>query len=91
MDETLHTRYGHFKYLGMLSGLSNTPATFQYFINDILRDMLDQLVCIYLEDILAFFESQDLHNHHMCAILERLSQSHLYAKLDKCEFDKDIV
>jgi hypothetical protein len=35
------TKYGLFEYLVMPFGLRNAPATFQHFMNDIFRDILD--------------------------------------------------
>ncbi|CAM5080452.1 unnamed protein product [Natator depressus] len=71
--------YGH---LVMLFGLCNTPATFQYFINDIFRNMVDQFVIIYLDDILVVSESQAFHNHYVRIVLERLHQNKLFTKLE---------
>jgi hypothetical protein len=42
------TRYGLFEYLVMPFGMTNSPATFQYFMNDIFHDMTDVFVIIYL-------------------------------------------
>lgn len=53
-NTTFHTRYRHFQYLVMSFGLCNTPATFQHFINNIFRDVLDHYVVIYLDDTLIF-------------------------------------
>ena len=50
------TRYGHFKYQVMLFGLSNTPASFQGYINKILAEKLNVFVIIYLNDILIYSE-----------------------------------
>ena len=35
------TRYGSFEYLVMPFSLTNAPATFQHFMNDIFRDLSD--------------------------------------------------
>ena len=35
------TRYGHFKWNVMPLGLYNAPATFQEYINNLLREYLD--------------------------------------------------
>lgn len=37
-------------------GLTIAPGTFQAFINDIFRDLLDIKVLVYLDDILVFTE-----------------------------------
>ena len=45
------TRYSHFKYQVMPSGLTNRLATFQSYINKILVEKLDVFVIVYLNDI----------------------------------------
>lgn len=44
----------HYECLVMPFGLTNTPAVFQALGNDVLRDMLNQFVFVYLNDILIF-------------------------------------
>ncbi len=39
-----NTPRGHFEYLVMPFGLSNSPAVFQALVNDVLRDMVDQFI-----------------------------------------------
>lgn len=80
------SRYGHYEYLVMPFGLCNAPATFQHLINDIFRDLLDQFVVIYLDDILIFSNSMEEHQRHVILILERLRKNRLYIKIEKCEF-----
>ena len=82
------TRYGHFETLVMPFGLTNAPATFQSFMNDIFRDLLDHFVVIYLDDILIYSDTPEQHTDHVTQVLERLRSHQLYAKAEKCEFDK---
>ncbi len=48
-----NTPTGHFEYLVMPFGLSNSSAVFQALVNDVLRDMVDRFVFVYLDDILT--------------------------------------
>jgi len=64
------TRYGLFEYLVMPFGMTNSPATFQYFMNDIFHDMTDIFVIIYLDDILIFSKNLDEHKIHVRKVLE---------------------
>ena len=46
-------------------GMTNSPATFQYFMNDIFHDMTDIFMIIYLDDILIFSKNLDEHKIHV--------------------------
>jgi hypothetical protein len=39
------TRYGSYEWIVILEGLTNAPATFQHFMNNIFSDMLNVSVC----------------------------------------------
>ena len=85
------TKYGHFEYLVMPFGLRNAPATFQSFINMVLRPFLEKFVILYLDDILIYSKTKEEHHQQVHQVLEKLLENGLYAKLKKCEFDKDKV
>jgi len=85
------TRHGHFEYTVMPFGLTNAPAVFQYLMNDIFRDYMDEFVMVYLDDILIFSKDQEIHDKHVQLVLATLREHGLYAKLEKCEFDKSLV
>src|SRR5260370_28709850 len=51
------THYGSFEWRVMPFGLSNAPAVFQQFINDILGDLLDICTIGYLDNILIYSNS----------------------------------
>ncbi|CCO31583.1 Retrotransposable element Tf2 155 kDa protein type 1 [Rhizoctonia solani AG-1 IB] len=57
----LRTKYGHFEPTVMQFGLSNTPAVFQRFMNNIFGALLDITVIVYLDDILIFSNSRKEH------------------------------
>jgi hypothetical protein len=80
------TRFGLFESLVMPFGLTGAPATFQRFINDSLRDYLDQFCSAYLDDILIYSKTREEHEEHVRKVLQRLREAGLYAKLSKCEF-----
>ncbi|KAI3353005.1 hypothetical protein L3Q82_019572 [Scortum barcoo] len=49
-----NTPTGHYEYLVMPFGLTNTPAVFQALVKDVLRDILNKSVFVYLDDIFNF-------------------------------------
>ena len=85
------TRYGSFEWRVMPFGLSNAPAAFQRFVNEVFADMLDVCVVVYLDDILIYSDNPDDHRKHVKEVLRRLRKHRLYARADKCEFHKDSV
>ncbi|KAJ9529794.1 hypothetical protein QJQ45_022194 [Haematococcus lacustris] len=83
------TRYGRFEFTVLPFGLCNAPATFQRLMNDVLHDLLDDCVLVYLDDILIFSRTPQEHIAHLRRVLDLLRKHKLYAKLSKCEFGMD--
>src|SRR5437899_8318920 len=80
------TRYRYYEYFVMLFGLTNTPATFQSYINYALRGLVDKFCIVYLDDVLIFSRSKKEYLSHCEAIIQRFQQAGLYANAKKCEF-----
>lgn len=85
------TKEGLFEWLVVPFGLTNAPAAFQHFMNDILRDLLDVYVIVYLDDILVYSKRKEDHEGHVREVLRRLREHHLYLKISKCFFGVDTV
>ena len=79
-----NTPRGHYEYLVMLFGLMNVPAVFQALVNDILRDVINRYVFVYLDDILIFSESMGEHVTLVRLILQQLLENRLLAKAKIC-------
>ena len=64
-------------------GLTNAPTKFCTHMNDVIFDLLDSFVVVYLDDIMIY--SQTLENHlvHLEKVFDRLRQN------QKCEFAQD--
>ena len=84
---TFRTRYGAYKYKVLPFGLTNEPATFQRYINDILFVYLDVFCTAYLDDILIYSNDIAKHNGHVKLILQKLNDAGLQADINKCEFN----
>ncbi|GBG69036.1 hypothetical protein CBR_g3734 [Chara braunii] len=80
------SRFGHYEFTVMPFGLTNAPATFQTVMNDIFRDILEEYVLVYLNDILVYSRTLEDHLRHLRDVLQRLHKHGFYAKLSKCRF-----
>ena len=75
----------------MSFGLTNAPAAFQHFMNNIFSDLLDVSMIIYLDNILIYSNNPVDHKKHVCEVLRCLRENGLYACLDKCHFSEDTI
>jgi hypothetical protein len=80
------THYGLFESLVMLFGLTNAPASFQQFINDVLWPYLDIFITAYLDNILIYSDNLDEYHIYIQKVLQALSDADLHLKPEKCEF-----
>ena len=68
-------------------GLSNTPATFQEYINMILAEKLDIFNIVYLNDILIYTKDLDQPYAEVVRwVLDQLRKYLLFVNLKKCCF-----
>ena len=83
---------GLFEPTVMFFGLCNSPATFQSFMNDIFRDMLDEgWLVIYMDDMLIFSKDLETHRKYIHRVLQRLQGHDLFLKPEKCVFETNEV
>lgn len=83
------TKYGHFEFLVMPTGLRNAPATFETLINSICGTRIDGFVFIYLEDILVFSDTREDHLWHLRLVFSGLQENQLYTGCKKYEYIRD--
>jgi transposase InsO family protein len=84
---SFRTRYGTYKCKVLPFGLTNGPATYQRYMNDVLFDYLDDFCTAYLDDILIYSEDESEHEQHVKKVLQRLRDAGLQADIKKCEFN----
>jgi hypothetical protein len=77
------THQGLFEFLAMPFGLTNAPATFQTLMNEVLGPFLRQFL---FDDILIYNSSWSEQIRHICLVLAKLQEHHLFVKRSKCEF-----
>ncbi len=81
-----HIRYGSYGFLVMFVGLTNTPATFYTFMNDIFKEWFDDFVVIYIDNILIYSNFMEKHVEHFQKMFQRLRENKLLARFEKCKF-----
>jgi len=74
---TFRTCYGSYKYKVLPFRLTNGPATYQRYINDVLFDYLNKFYTAYLDDIFIYLDNELKHQVHVKKVLERLRNAGL--------------
>jgi len=65
--------------------MTNSPATFQAMINEILRDLINKgKVAAFVDDVLVGTEMEEGHDEVVEEILRRVEENNLYIKPEKC-------
>ena len=72
-------------------GLTNALATFQAYVNEAIRGLLDITYIAYIDNILIFSKAGEDHASHIRVVLKRMREYKLYAKLSKCKFNVEEV
>src|ERR1700731_3970478 len=72
-------------------GLTNVPAMFQHFMNNIFSDLLDTYIVVYLNNILIYSKDLKQHIEHIREVLRRLQKNGLFLNPAKCEFHTETV
>jgi len=69
----------------MSFGMTNSPATFQAMMNEMLKDLINKgKVTVFVDDVLVGIETEEGHDEIVEEILRRLEENDLYVKPEKC-------
>jgi transposase InsO family protein len=81
------TRFGSFEWLVCPFGLSGAPATFQRYINTLLRKYLDDFASAYMDDVIIYSNgSREDHFRKVREVLRALWDGGLFLDPKKSEF-----
>ena len=81
------TLEGSFEPTVMFFGLTNSPATFQAMINELLRDLINTgKVAAFIDDVIIGTETEEGHDELVAEVIRRLEENDLYVKLEKCKW-----
>ena len=76
---------GSFEPTVMFFRLTNSPATFQAMMNDLLRDLVvEKKVAVFIDDMMVAKETEEGHNEIVEEVLRRLEENDLFVKPEKC-------
>ena len=83
------TRYKLFEYLVIPFSLTGAQATFQWYINWVLRDYLDEFYTVYMDNILIY-TSGLLQDYRVKAymVLGKLQEIKLILNINKYQFKR---
>jgi len=76
---------GSFEPMVMFFGLTNSPATFQAMMNNLLRDLVvEEKVAVFIDDVIIAMETEEGHDEIVEEVLRRLEKNDLFVKPEKC-------
>ena len=65
--------------------MTNSLATFQVMMNEILRDLIHEgKIAVFVDNILVGTETKEGHDKIVEKVLKRLEENDLYVKPEKC-------
>jgi len=71
----------------MFFGLTNSLATFQTIMNELLRDLINTgKVAAFIDDVIIGTEDEEGHNELVGEVVKRLEENDLYVKPEKCKW-----
>ena len=75
---------GLFELTVMFFGLTNSPATFQAMMNELLRDLINTgKVAVFIDDVIMGTETEEGHDELVIEVIKRLEENDLYVKPEK--------
>ena len=81
------TLEGSFELTIMLFGFTNSPATFQTIMNELLKDLINiGKVAAFINNVIVGTENEEGHNELVAEIIKRLEENGLYVKPEKCKW-----
>ena len=71
-------------------GLCNAPSCFQSLINEVLFEIIDECIIVYLDDILIYSKNEE-HKMHLQKVFRKLLENNIYCKKSNCQLFADEV
>ena len=97
LDERTKHKTAFVSYMGLFQfkrlpfNLSDSPATFQRFLQHVLSDILWKFCLVYIDDIIIWSSNENEHVDHVRQVFERLDRHNLRLNPGKCDFATEEV
>ena len=78
------TLEGSFKPTVMFFRLTNSPATFQAMMNELLRDLINTgKVAVFIDDMIIGTETEEGHDELVAEVIKKMEENDVYVKPEK--------
>ena len=78
------TLEGSFKPTVMFFRLTNSPATFQAMMNELLRDLINTgKVAVFIDDMIIGTETKEGHDELVAEVIKKMEENDVYVKPEK--------
>ena len=64
------TRYGHYEFLVMSFGLTNSTIAYMDLMNSVFQSYLDSFVIVFIDNIIVYSKNEGEHMDHLRVLLQ---------------------
>ena len=79
---------GLYEYNRMPFGLTNSPATYQRLMENVLADIHLKMCCVFIDDVIIFGKTYEEQLHNLQLVFNRIKVANLKLSPKNCEFLK---
>ncbi|XP_056022199.1 uncharacterized protein K02A2.6-like [Ostrea edulis] len=79
---------GFYEYNRMPFGLTNSPATYQRLMENILADLNLKICCVFIDDVIIFGKTFEEHLNNIQLVFNKIQEATLKLAPSKCQFFK---
>jgi hypothetical protein len=65
-------RFGHYKFIVLPFGLTNSPGVFMSLMNGVFRKYLDKFIHVFIDDILIYSQTTKENEENLHLVLQCL-------------------
>jgi hypothetical protein len=65
-------RFGHYEFIVLPFGLTNSPGVFMSLMNELFCEYLDKFVQVFINNILIYSRMMEEHEEHLRLVLQFL-------------------